>query len=289
MPGIPRTLGGTDLLASFYTLSGAPNGLPARHTFADRVAAAAAAGYAAIGMAGFDIAATKAAECRTEHDLAQIAADSGVRVAEVETLNCAARLNDDHRAAAQTLFTSAANLQARHVNLVFGGSSETSLDVDGAAEAFAELADLAADHGLLLALEFMPFMTVRTIDVACEIVERAGRDNGGLVVDTYHFFRGGSLLDDLARVPGKRITTLQLSDVPTAAPADLLIETRTARLLPGQGELPLTDFLRTVDATGADAPIGVEILSDALRAAPIGEAAASTAEATRAALALART
>lgn len=46
-----RGLGRNDLIASYYTLSGSPVGHPARFSLEERVAAAAAAGFAAIGLA----------------------------------------------------------------------------------------------------------------------------------------------------------------------------------------------------------------------------------------------
>src|SRR5437867_3212829 len=54
-----RSLGRNDLIASYYTLSGAPVGQPARFSFEERVAAAAAAGFAAIGLAVEDYEACR--------------------------------------------------------------------------------------------------------------------------------------------------------------------------------------------------------------------------------------
>jgi sugar phosphate isomerase/epimerase len=279
----PTTLGRDDLLASFYTLSGAPNGQPARHSFDDRVRAAAEAGYAGIGMTMFDVEASTSTG-RTLEGLAAIAADHGISVAEVETLSFQPVLTDADRAAAREMFQAGERLRARHANVLIRRPPGTPVDLDEAAASFAELCDLAAGHGLLVGFEFMPFMAVSTVDVAAAIVGRAARDNGGLVVDSYHFFRGGSRLEDLAAVPKSSFVTLQLSDVPAEAAADLLVETRQARRLPGEGALPLESFMRTVASTGSDATIGVEILSDELRELPVEEAAQSTAEATRALL-----
>ncbi len=52
-----KDLAREDLIAAFLTLSGAPAMKPARFPFADRVAAAAAAGYAAMGLDSADYAA----------------------------------------------------------------------------------------------------------------------------------------------------------------------------------------------------------------------------------------
>ena len=78
-------LSGNDLIASYYTLSGAPVGHPARFSLEARVAAAATAGFTAIGLAVEDYQA-----CRerglSPATLRQILADSGIVVAELEFL-----------------------------------------------------------------------------------------------------------------------------------------------------------------------------------------------------------
>jgi sugar phosphate isomerase/epimerase len=283
-----QTLGRNDLLASFYTLSGSPNGEPSRFSFDERVAAAAKAGFAAVGLTLFDVAACTS-DGRTEADLAAIAADHGIRVDEIETLSLTLTPTDEEREQARAVFALGERIRAHHANVLFRLPPGTPVDRDLAAEAFARTCDLAAEHGLVVAFEFMPFMAVGTVEVASDIVGRAGRANGGLVVDSYHFYRGGSSLADLAAVPAERFVTLQLSDVPATPPAgELIVETRTQRRLPGEGELPLEEFIRTIDAAGSNASIGVEILSDPLRALPVEDAATSVAEATRALLARAR-
>ncbi|MCX4095642.1 sugar phosphate isomerase/epimerase family protein [Nocardia sp. alder85J] len=273
-------LGRNDLLASFYTLSGAPNGERARHSFDDRIRAASAAGYAAIGMTLFDVEASTA-DGRSLEDLATVAAGHGISVAEIETLGVSPVLTDTERMAARSMFEAGERLRARHANVVIARPPGTDIDLDAAAATFAELCDMAADHDLRVAFEFMPFMAVATIDQASAIVDRADRPNGGLVVDAYHFFRGGSRLADLEKVSADRFVTLQISDAVAEPATDLIVETRTARRVPGRGALPLESLLRAIDATGSDATIGVEILSDELRALPLDEAAATTAAATR--------
>jgi sugar phosphate isomerase/epimerase len=80
-----RSLGRNDLIASYYTLSGAPVGQPARFSFEERVAAAAAAGFAAIGLTVEDYGACRDRGLSTA-DLRRILADCGITVAELEFL-----------------------------------------------------------------------------------------------------------------------------------------------------------------------------------------------------------
>lgn len=57
------------------------------------------------------------------------------------------------------------------------------------AEACARVCDQAAGQGLRVQLEFMPFSGILDLRSAWEIVRLAGRSNGGLVLDRWHFYR----------------------------------------------------------------------------------------------------
>ena len=79
------TLSRTDLIASYFTLAGAGVGAPARFGFAERVAAAAAAGFAAVGLQCDDYAAARARGL-SDAEMRRVLADHCSRVAEIEFL-----------------------------------------------------------------------------------------------------------------------------------------------------------------------------------------------------------
>ena len=151
----------------------------------------------------------------------------------------------------------------------FGASSLNACDIisspewttDDASECFAELCDRAADYGLRVHLEFLPWSRIGDVTKAHEIVQSADRPNGGIMIDSWHFFRGNPDLDALLDVPGERITGMQLSDGPAEPASDLLAESINARLLPGRGSFDLPGLLTALDAIGAVAPAGVEVFS----------------------------
>ena len=74
-----------DLVASFFTLSGAGFGEPARNGFEERCAAAAAAGFTGIGMHAADLPRSLAAGL-TVPDMRDILAVHHLRVVELEFL-----------------------------------------------------------------------------------------------------------------------------------------------------------------------------------------------------------
>jgi len=277
-----------DLVASFYTLSGAPNGQPSRFSLLERLAAAKAAGWAGIGLAAFDYLHLLAQGERPE-SLREAVASAGLSVTEIEFLPIdLARSDGEPSDAERLLFEMADVFGATQLNVGLVGSLDAD-DEARAVRALRVIGDAASERGLAVAFEFMPFGAVKTIEHALRLVEAVRRDNVGVLIDAYHFFRGGSRLESLDGVPGSLITGLQLDDVPLQAPDDLLTETRHHRLLPGEGELPLEDLIRAVDRTGAVVPVGVELLSTDLQQLPIAAAAESVFAATARVLQRART
>ncbi|HEY3005095.1 MAG TPA: sugar phosphate isomerase/epimerase [Kribbellaceae bacterium] len=151
------------------------------------------------------------------------------------------------------------------------------------AEHFARVCDRAADFGAQVQLEFIPYTVVSGLRVAWEIVRAADRPNGGLVFDTWHFYRGDPDFGVLAAVPGERIFAVQLDDAPAQPTGPLRAETM-ARLLPGDGELDLVGAIRALHTLGALRWIGPEVMNPELNVRPPEEVARLAMERTRAVL-----
>ncbi len=177
------------------------------------------------------------------------------------------------------LFKIADALGARSVNAVdvFGGD----WSFDQAVEAFAGLCDRAAEHGLLVHLEFLPWSRINSVESAYEIVRLAERPNGGIVVDAWHLFRGPSDVEALKSVPGDRILNVQLDDGPAEPEQDLLTATLHDRLLPGEGDFDLPRLIDVLVTSGAHAPFGVEVFSDDLHSLEAAEAGRRAGESVR--------
>ena len=146
---------------------------------------------------------------------------------------------------------------------------------------FGRVCDRAADFGAEVHLEFMPFTVVRNLRIAWDLVRGADRPNGGLVFDTWHFFRGEPDFDVLAGIPGDRIFCVQLDDA-AAVPQGSLREETSRRLLPGDGALDLIAAVRALHQIGALRWVGPEVISPELAAMPVLDAATLAMERTRA-------
>ena len=74
-------------------------------------------------------------------------------------------------------------------------------DLTRLADRLAAIDDLAVRYGLQAVLEFFPWTVVPNLDAAINVVNAAGRPGLGILVDTLHFDRSGSSVEQLARTP----------------------------------------------------------------------------------------
>jgi sugar phosphate isomerase/epimerase len=147
-----------------------------------------------------------------------------------------------------------------------------TLPVEEVAERFGLLCDRAAGFGAQVHLEFIPMTGIADLATAWAVVEQAGRENGGIVFDTWHFFRGDPDYAVLDRVPGDRIFAVQVDDA-LAEPRDDLREDTQHRLLPGEGSFDLPRVIGALDRIGALRWVGPEVISPTTAAMPPTEAA----------------
>ena len=88
------------------------------------------------------------------------------------------------------------------------------------AERFGELCDLAAPYGIGCSIEFLAFMSVSSLGQSIDILDRANRPNGGVLIDSLHLARTGGTPADAASVAPARLAYAQLCDAPSKGPGD---------------------------------------------------------------------
>ena len=116
----------------------------------------------------------------------------------------------------------------------------------------------------------------------------SGAANAGVLVDSWHLYRGNGDDREVRAVPPERIVALHIDDADELQVGTPLEDTLHRRRIPGEGAFPLLDYVRMLDEMGVQAPFGIEVLSDELRALPAAEAAQRAVDATRRVLAEAR-
>lgn len=133
---------------------------------------------------------------------------------------------------------------------------DSAAAIADAVDVLRQMSDTAGD--IALAFEFLgkPGCDVPTLDMAIEIVEKVGRPNVGMVIDTFHFYAGGSALADIARVPVDKLFVVHVNGCEDLPPGEL---TDAHRLYPGEGVIPIDAILREIRRIGYDGVFSVEI------------------------------
>ncbi len=138
--------------------------------------------------------------------------------------------------------------------------------IDRAAADLRELGDRAKARGLRIGFEALAWgRHVSDYRDAWEAVRRADHAHVGLVLDTFHTFAKKTDIAAMRSIPRDRIFLVQVADAPMMD-MDPLSWSRHYRNFPGQGDLPLIDFMAALDATGYDGLLSLEIFNDQFRA-----------------------
>jgi sugar phosphate isomerase/epimerase len=271
-------MGQVELMALYWTVSGPVEVHVGREwslfDWRDRCAEAAKAGFKGIGLWHADV--SHQLETRTLEEMATIFRDAGLKYLEVEFLadffvdeGEPARAESDRLR--KQLFDTAAAFDAHHIKV--GNIPGTPCELGRLTEAFAELCQDAAEHtAARLVYEFMPFdVNVNTLETALNLVQDAGRPNGGLAIDTWHMGKLGIAPADLTRIPAEYLGWVELSDGQYENMPDPIDEVVNRRRLPGEGEFDINGYVEACRQAGYGGPWGVEVLSEELRNLPIEE------------------
>jgi sugar phosphate isomerase/epimerase len=189
----------------------------------------------------------------------------GIKVVDIEVMDLRP---DSSPAQWRPALESGAALGASCLNVVASDSDAARI-----ADTLASLVTDAVPFGIRPMLEPIPYRSVRSLRLALEL---ARESHAGLLVDALHLHRLGSRPADLRSLDPSLFRYAQMCDAPAAPPAPiqdssgrltneerrteaLRFEARNARLLPGQGGLPLRDLVAVLPAR---TPLSIEAPSD---------------------------
>jgi len=129
----------------------------------------------------------------------------------------------------------------------------------GAPERFRHVCQVAAGYGLRIALEFPGIAAeVKDLRSARDLVSAAGCANGGLIIDTFHFFLCGSKLEDFERMAPGEIFLVHVSDAMNL-PLEKLRIPHDNRTFPGEGTIDFAPIFRQLNRLHYDGAISLEI------------------------------
>lgn len=233
--------------------------------FADRVRAAAGAGISSIAL---DRTRDQRFLDRGETHASMLAVldDYGVRVDEIWSLY--GLLHADTLTETMAALDKLLALAGTFGATMIGAPTGYDGDVARAAESLGVCCDRAAAHGVRIGVEFVAFRNLNDLATTTDIVLTADRPNAGIIVDAWHFFRGGrpdiGLIGD---VPGRLFEAVQLNDgFEQARHDDPREEVRLARPLPGDGEFDVAALAAAVANVAPGVRWCVEASTDELLA-----------------------
>lgn len=143
-----------------------------------------------------------------------------------------------------------------HIGARNGATVILDKDRARATDSFCRLAELAANGGLGLVLEFCRLTEVGSLADAVRFVGLASHPVG-VQVDLMHLVLAGETPADIARHDPALIVTAQFCDSrATLTDEEYMHDAFYQREVPGDGELPVLDFLRALPAHTA---IGLEV------------------------------
>jgi len=134
------------------------------------------------------------------------------------------------------------------------------------AENLRHIADIGRDHGVRFQIEGAAWTPIHTLEDCLRLIEATGRDNVGLVIDFWHFWAGrGAEPADIAKIDRSLIYVVHVSDGYRPGPGEPWVdETELRGVLPGDGDIPVGEWMDAVKATGFDGYVSGEFLNPLL-------------------------
>ena len=183
-------------------------------SFRSRVEAARQAGFDAISLFPQQYLQARRKEKLHLADMRDILSTQGISLDEVDPL--LDWFDTSASPSENLIFEIATELGARSINAPVVFCPDISLEqLTGALQA---LAQRGAQAGLRIDLEFLPWCLVPDLRTALQVVKDTGKANVGVMLDFWHFFRGGDSLDTIKGLSPEdalRVTSIQVNDAPT--------------------------------------------------------------------------
>ncbi len=134
--------------------------------------------------------------------------------------------------------------------------------LDESVRVLLEISDRFRDCKVRFAFEFLGFRwcSVSTLEEDYAIVKAVNRENIGLVLDTFHFYAGGSSVGAIRNVDPEKIFILHINDAEKLPKAELQ---DAHRLFPGEGVIPLEEIVAGLKNIHYDGPVSLEMFRPA--------------------------
>jgi sugar phosphate isomerase/epimerase len=252
-----------ELMNLFWTTAGVFPGVAeiSRFDFKDRVEAASKVGFKGIGIWHTDL--EHILQRRTLQEMKKILDDNDIKHLELEFLTDwfltgARKAESDRRR--QRLLEASQALKAKHIKV--GDFDNTPCPMPQIIDAFSRLCEEADTYGATIGFEFMASAMIDNLEDSLILVETAGAENGGLILDMAHVASLGITYDDIRRIPLRYLVNVELND--GTLPGSARHDPSRIRRFCGEGEFDIKGLIKCVDEMGYSGPWAVEVFSEEL-------------------------
>jgi sugar phosphate isomerase/epimerase len=154
---------------------------------------------------------------------------------------------------------------------------------------FREIARVLDGAGLRIGIEYVgpktawasqryPF--IHSMAEMRELIPAIGRDNVGMVLDSWHWYHAGDSGADILALRASDVVSVDLNDAPAGIAKDQMVDGQ--RELPGAtGIIDGKTFLQSLNRIGFAGPVRAEPFNDAVRRMSPDDAAETAAQALR--------
>jgi sugar phosphate isomerase/epimerase len=228
----------------------------------EKVRVAAEAGYDGIEL-WINELDDHAKSGKSLEDLGKRIEDAGLRVPNVIGLwNCMPAEDGQRQAALAEVrrkIEQAQKVQSEHIAAICT-PDRPDIDVLWAADRYREIMAIGAEYGVIPAVEFVGFFRgIRTLGQAAAIAIHSNHPKACIVADTFHLHRGGSGFEGVRLLRGAAIAVCHFNDAPATPPQ---FEQRDSdRVYPGDGILPLVEFVRDLRDIGFAGWLSLELFN----------------------------
>jgi sugar phosphate isomerase/epimerase len=130
----------------------------------------------------------------------------------------------------------------------------------------ADIADMGQAYGIQFQVEGAAWTPIHSLSQCLQLIEAVDRKNVGLVIDFWHLWASrGTQCEEIARLDKHLIYGVHLADGKRSPQGEPWVDEKLLRgFLPGDGDLPMAEWVAAVKATGFDGVVSGEILNDHL-------------------------
>lgn len=138
---------------------------------------------------------------------------------------------------------------------------DKNVDLLAAAERYRDLLDVGRQAGVVPMVEVWGFShTLSRLGEAALVATESGHPDACILADVYHLHKGGSPIEGLALLAGRRLPVFHVNDYPADPPPAAIAD--KDRVYPGDGVAPLAAIFNHLRTIGFNGYLSLELFNE---------------------------